>query len=241
MADHRERLRAAIIVLASALASAARAQSISAAEGSAPRGAVSSRTLVWAYSYGPGGYEEFGPVKAIDEKYDPEGRLVSWTLSCVSGDKALVVERGARTYAGTGRGYEESVTDGEGRAMRSVAAALTAEGWRITALSPAGTTLYEAIPISTDGSSLSFEYLMRGRDGSPSFIGADSFSPEGRPLVSRRFAEDGKLAYASGYSYRVLDSRGNWTERYEWERYVENWDRPKSKALRVISYAGSGK
>jgi hypothetical protein len=241
MADHRERLRVAIIVLASALASASRAQSIAAAEGSAPRGAVSSRTLVWAYSYGVGGYEEFGPVKAIDEKYDPEGRLVSWTLSCVSGDKATVVERGARTYAGKGRDYEERVGDGEGKAMRTVTASLTAEGWRITALSPSGKSIYEATPISTDPSSFSFEYLMRGRDGAPAFTGADSFSREGRPLLSRRFNEGGELAYSSGFSYRAQDSRGNWTERYEWERYVEKWDRPKSKSLRVITYPGSGK
>jgi hypothetical protein len=239
--DHRARLRAAGMLLASALAGAAGAQSIAASEARALPGAVSSRTLVWTYSYGAGGYAEFGPVKALDEEYDARGRLVSWTLSCVSGEKSLVVERGVRTYAEKGRDYAEAITDGGGKKTRTVSATLTAKGWRVTAASPSGEILYEAIPVYADADSASFEYIMRGRDGDPSFIGAESFSREGLPLVSRRFTASGGLAYSSGFSYRALDARGNWTERYEWERYVEKWDRPKSKALRVIAYAEAEK
>ncbi len=233
----RERFTAAII-FGVLIAAGAPAQSVASAAPPPLKGAASSRTLLWAYAYGPSGYYEFGPVKALDETYDADGRVVSWTLSYIDGTAESRAESGARAYDDSG-GYVETVRGPDGSLRRTVAALPGRSGWSTVACRPDGSVIYAIAPVTATKSS--FEYLVTGSLGEPAFRGAESFTTAGLPAGFYRFGDDGGLAYATALEYAAFDDRGNWTVRKESERYLERWDRPKSKAVRTIAYAGAAK
>jgi hypothetical protein len=177
-------------------------------------------------------------VKALDEAYDAEGRVVSWRLSYLDGAAENRAESGTRAYDGTG-GYAETVRGPDGTLRRTIESIPGRSGWSMSARRADGSVIYAITPVAA--SKNSFEYLVTGSLGEPSFRGAEEFTPAGLPAGLYRFGDGGGLAYASACEYAGFDDLGNWTVRTETERYLERWTRPKSKAVRTIAYAGGTK
>ncbi len=233
-------MRALGVVIIMALAGAAAPPQAMPGLGTSPaspgsRPIASAVTRLSAYAYGASGWTEFGPVKIVTEEYDVQGRLLAWSLSYSGKD---IVEYGRRLYREDG--YLETVCSSEGDLLRTIEVRRGVVGWSLVARDPDGGQLYAMEPLAVAAPGC-LEYLISGMDGSAVFRSVEILDAEGRPEAILRFTLDGRLAYASGFRYRSADEVGNWTERDEWERYGESWERPRSKARRSLVYAEAGK